>query len=160
MVCSRVQPGQGIEAGRGVGRWAGSVDEQWDQPEINILASRANWAWPQALRELFRPRGVNLLVAEQPGQFVNIIRNKRIHTTILDADANEPNALATLRVIRLNYPLMPCILLSGGAGESLLGQALRLEVFSVIGKPVDMNILRGQLDRLFAKRYGSSIFAS
>ena len=31
--------------------------------EINVLASEANWAWPEALRSIFRPRGGNLLVA-------------------------------------------------------------------------------------------------
>ncbi|GAH06814.1 unnamed protein product, partial [marine sediment metagenome] len=35
---------------------------------------------------------------------------------------------------------------------------LRLDVFSVIGKPVDMNILLEQLNRLFVKKYNSDIF--
>ena len=35
--------------------------------EVNVLASEANWAWPEALRDIFRPRGVNLLVAERAG---------------------------------------------------------------------------------------------
>ncbi|MHC4628149.1 MAG: hypothetical protein ACYTDV_14315 [Planctomycetota bacterium] len=34
--------------------------------EVNVLASGADWAWPEALRHIFRPRGVNLLVAENP----------------------------------------------------------------------------------------------
>jgi hypothetical protein len=32
--------------------------------EVNVLASGANWAWPEALHDIFEPRGVNLLVAE------------------------------------------------------------------------------------------------
>jgi len=127
--------------------------------EINVLASQASWAWPAALREIFRPRGVNLLVAEDAGQFVHIIETKRIHTTIVDMDSEESSGLATIRIIRMDYPLIPCILLSSTAGESLLGKALRLDVFSVIDKPVDMNILQEQLNRLFIKRYNSSIFA-
>ena len=39
--------------------------------EINVLASEVNWAWPQALREIFQPRGVNLLVAADTGEFVD-----------------------------------------------------------------------------------------
>ena len=41
--------------------------------EVNVLASGANWAWLEALRDIFQPRGVNLLVAESAGEFVNII---------------------------------------------------------------------------------------
>jgi len=35
-----------------------------------VLTSGANWAWPEALRYIFRPRGVNLLVAENAAEFV------------------------------------------------------------------------------------------
>ena len=127
--------------------------------EINVLASEANWAWPEAVRYIFRPRGINLLMAENAAEFVNIIERKRIHTTIIDMDSEESNGLATIKIIRMDYPLLPCILLTSAAGESLLGKALRLDVFSVIDKPVDMNVLQEQLNRLFVKKYNSDIFA-
>jgi CheY-like chemotaxis protein len=126
--------------------------------EVNVLVSDANWAWPEALRRIFRPRGVNLLVAENASEFVHIIEKKRIHTTIVDMDSEQSNGLATIRIIRIEYPLIPCILLTRTAGKSLLGKALQLDVFSVIRKPVDMHILREQLNRLFLKKYGSGIF--
>ena len=128
--------------------------------EVNVLASGADWAWPEALRHIFRPRGVNLLVAENATEFVNVIRRRRIHTTIVDMDSEQSNGLATIRIIRMDYPLLPCILLSSTSGRELLGKALRLDVFSVIDKPVDMRILLGLLNRLFVKKYGSSIFES
>jgi DNA-binding NtrC family response regulator len=126
--------------------------------EVNVLASEADWAWPKALNDIFKPRGVNLLVAHCADEFINIIEHKRIHTTIVDMDAERSTGLATIKIIRLDYPLMPCILLTSFAGESLLGEALRLDVFSVIDKPVDMNILQQQLHRLFIKKYNSDIF--
>ena len=126
--------------------------------EINVLISDANWAWPEALHRIFRPRGVNLLVAENASEFVDIIEKKRIHTTIVDMDSEQSNGLATIKVIRIEYPMLPCILLSTHTGKNLLGKALQLDVFSVIGKPVDMQILREQLNRLFLKKYNSNIF--
>lgn len=127
--------------------------------EINILASGANWAWPRAVRDIFRPRGVNLLVAENAGEFVNIIERRRIHTTIVDTDSEKSNGLTTIRIIRTEYPLLPCILLTSAGDEAMLSQALQLDVFSVIRKPVDMGILQQQLNRLFMKRYNSDVFA-
>ena len=126
--------------------------------EVNVLASEANWAWPEAIRDIFRPRGVNLLVARNVGEFVNIIERRRIHSTIVDMDS-ETGDLATIKIIRMDYPMLPCILLSSTAGETVLSKALQLDVFSVIDKPVDMGILREQLNRLFMKRYNSRIFA-
>jgi DNA-binding NtrC family response regulator len=136
----------------------GVVVSNLSKPEFNVLASGASWAWPEALRDIFRPRDVNLLVAESTGEFVNIIESRRIHTTIVDMDA-ETSGLATIKIIRLNYPLLPCILLASAAGEAVLSRALELDVFSVIDKPVDMSILLEQLNRLFMKKYNSNIFA-
>ena len=127
--------------------------------DVNVLASGANWAWPEALRDLFRPRGVNLLVAENTDEFVNIIEHRRIHTTIVDMDSEKTNALATIKIIRMDYPLLPCILLTCAVGEAMLSQALQLDVFSVIEKPVNMNILREQLNKLFIKKYNSDLFS-
>ncbi|MHC4692902.1 MAG: response regulator [Planctomycetota bacterium] len=127
--------------------------------DVNVLASGANWAWPQVLRNLFEPRGVNLLVAENTDDFVNIIEQRRIHTTIVDLDSEKSTGLATIKIIRIDYPLLPCILLTSVVGEAILSKALRLDVFSVIEKPVDMNILQEQLNRLFIKKYNSDIFS-
>jgi DNA-binding NtrC family response regulator len=127
--------------------------------DVNVLASQANWAWPEALRYIFKPRGINLLVAENAADFVNIIQRKRILTTIVDMESEQSSGLAIVKIIRMNYPLLPCILLTSNVGESLLEKALKLDVFSVIDKPVDMSVLREQLNRLFIKKYRSNIFS-
>ena len=64
---------------------------QWSQfGDVNVLASAVDWAWPEAVRNIFKPRGVNLLMAENPGEFVNIIATTRIHTAIVDVDSSGP----------------------------------------------------------------------
>ena len=87
---------------------------QTEHGRVNVLASEANWAWPRALQDIFRPRGVNLLVARDADEFVNIIGHERISATIIDVE--RPSGLATVKIIRINYPLMPCILLAKAAG--------------------------------------------
>ena len=126
--------------------------------EINVLASDADWAWPDAVRDIFGPRGINLLIADSAKDFVNIIEQKRIHTTIIDIDGEKFNGLATIKIIRIDYPFLPCIMLKSEIDEPTLSSALRLDVFSVIDKPVDMGVLRQQLNRLFIKKYNIDIF--
>jgi DNA-binding NtrC family response regulator len=127
--------------------------------EISVLASGANWAWPVALRSIFAPRQVNLLLAEEATDFVSIIDTRRIHAAIVDMDSRSEHALATVRIIRKGYPRLPCIMLANAAREALISRALQLGVFSVIDKPVDMVLLQDQLNRLFVKRYDSNVFA-
>ena len=127
--------------------------------EINVLASQAGWAWPWALRDIFKPSGVNLMVASQADEFVNIIGQRRIHTAIVNMDSEKSNGLATVRLIRRTCPEIPCLLLTSDSGRDLLGRALELDVFCVIDKPVDMTVLHAQLDRLFVKKYNSNVFS-
>ena len=132
---------------------------QWSQfDRVNVLASVADWAWPDAVRDIFGPRGINLLIADSAKDFVNIIEQKRIHTTIIDMDGEKFNGLATIKIIRMDYPFLPCIMLKSEIDQATLVSALRLDVFSVIDKPVDMSVLRQQLDRLFIKKYNIDIF--
>ncbi len=128
--------------------------------DVNVLASAASWAWPEALRSLFKPRGINLMVAENAGDFVHILGRTRVHATIVDMDSERSSALATIKIIRMDYPLLPCILLTSRVDQDVLGKALQLDVFGVIGKPVNMEVLHQLLNRLFLKKYNSDIFAS
>ena len=125
--------------------------------EVNVLVSEAKWAWPEAMRSIFAPRGVNLLVARDADEFLNVIERRRIHTTIVDMDWQKCSGLATIKIIRMGYPLLPCILLTSTASKTILDKALQLSVFAVVDKPVDMDVLRTLLNKLFMKIYGCDI---
>jgi len=132
-----------------------AVQRQFEQ--INVLASAANWAWPLAQRDLFQPRGISLLMANGTDEVANILRNWRVQAAIIDTDS-EGAGLATIKVIRMDYPLVPFIALSSRTETDLLDRALQLDVFGVVDKPVDMEVLRELLNRLFVKRYNCDIF--
>jgi len=71
----------------------------------------------------------------------------------------QSGSLAIIKMIRLGFPLLPCILIAESAEQKLLSAALELDVFSVINKPVNVLLLQSQLHSLFLKKYGSSVFA-
>jgi DNA-binding NtrC family response regulator len=126
--------------------------------EVSVLTTKADWAWPLAVRDIFQPRGVNLLVADNTNDIVNVLRHRRIWTTIIDTDFRE-SGFWMLKLIRLESPYMPCLMLVSNPTGELLDEAIRLDVFSVIDKPVDMRILKDQLNRLFVKHYNNHIFS-
>lgn len=126
--------------------------------QVSLLASDSGWAWPLATKQIFEPRGVNLLLAGNIGEFVVVLEGRRIHAAIVDLDS-QSGGLAAIRVIKSIKPALPCLILKSSPDEDLLEKALELDVFSVIGKPVALEILQRQLDRLFIKMYNSSLFA-
>jgi DNA-binding NtrC family response regulator len=135
------------------------VSDSAKTKEVSVLVSGADWAWPKALHDIFEPRGVRLLLAKGSDELVNVLQQTRIHTTIVDMDCERPSGLAVIKLIRMDYPLLPCILLTSEATERMLSSALHLDIFGVVDKPVDMGILQGLLNRLFIKKYNSRIFA-
>ena len=126
--------------------------------DINVLVGRSDWGWPEAVRSIFAPRGINSLVAADAAGALDIIEHRSIHTAIVDMDSAPASGLSIIRVIRNYHPMLPCILVSCSGEQNLLASALALDVFSVIAKPVDMRILQDQLNRLFIKKYNSMIF--
>jgi len=125
---------------------------------VNVLISDADWAWPQAVSKIFQPRGINALIAKSTNDIVHIINNNKIHLAILDATATSQAAMHTLKIIRKQDKLLPCMLLAQKIDNRLLSQALELKVFSVLAKPIDLALLTDQIDRVFKKYYQSNIF--
>ncbi len=126
--------------------------------EINVLVGQADWAWSEAARSIFAPRGINSMVAADAFDALDNLDRGNIHTAIVDMDSERISGLGIIKVIRSHYPLLPCILVSSSSEQKVLSRALQLDVFSVIVKPVDMSILQDQLNRLFIKKYNSMVF--
>ncbi len=127
---------------------------------VNILMSNSAWAWPQAVQQIFQPRGVNTLLAESTDDIVRIIDNSKVHLAIIDQSIDNESGLKALEIIRKKDRLLPCVLLAGEVNNKLLATALSLHVCSVLAKPVDIIQLAEQMDRIFRKYYSSSVFAA
>ena len=126
---------------------------------VNVLITDASWAWPQAVAEIFQPRGINALLANKGGEIVRLVSNNKIHLAILDTVQDDLTGMQALKVIRQHDPLVPCILLAQQPEKRLLADALALNAFSVLAKPVDLTLLAEQIDRLFIKCYSSDMFS-
>jgi len=135
---------------------------------VNVLINNANWDWPDAVARIFRPSGINALVAQNPNETLRLVTNNKIHLAILDISNenatsfnNKPitteQILNTIRSIRTRDHLLPFILITDSANSRILGQALSLGAFCVITKPVDIAILSQQIQRLFSKLYGFNL---
>ena len=127
---------------------------------IRVLINGSDWAWPDAVRQIFKDRSVELLLVRQADEALNVLQQRRIHTAIVDMDSKILSGLGMIRIIRSSFPLLPCILVADSVEKKLLTDALELDVFSVMNKPVDIALLQNQLHRLFVKRYNSNLFNS
>ena len=168
---------QAVNAGKRTAQEKSKMAFRQTQPDsVTVLIDNANWAWPQAVAEIFQPRGINALVAQSPADTVRLVTTNKIHLAILDlqpqplsttaaatdrtATTDHAAGIQMLRSIRNHDRLLPCILLAGQVDTRLLAQALGLGAFSVMAKPVDLHLLAEQIDRLFVKYYNSNVFST
>jgi len=128
--------------------------QRLSQPNnINVLISNPDWAWPQAVSEIFQPRQINALIANTLKDMLNLVSHNRMHLAILDSRFDEISGTGALKIIRQHDQLLPCILLAEEPNRRLLAEALSLNAFSVLAKPVNLTLLAEQIDRLFLKYY-------
>lgn len=124
------------------------------QPEnINVLIRNADWAWPQAVTEIFQPRKINALVANSLNEMIRLVSHSRMHLAILDSPARQVSGVQALKILRQLDQLLPCILLASQPGQRLLAEALSLNAYAVLAKPVDLELMAELVDRLFRKYY-------
>ena len=66
--------------------------------------------------------------------------------------------LETLQLVRQMHSMLPGILVTADASQSLLREAQRSSVYSVLPKPVRKEMVLGTMARALRKHYGSSGF--
>jgi CheY-like chemotaxis protein len=125
------------------------------QNRLTVLLANDQESWHQTVRGLLEPQGVQTLTARSGRDALSIIESQPIHLAVLDT--NMPQ-LGGLQVIRLSRELPnspPFVLLANQLTNHLLHDALSMHVFSVLSKPVDLNILLDAMARVLNRYHNA-----
>ena len=78
-----------------------------------------------------------------------------VHLVLFDMQMPRLTGLEAFAVIRETLDrMLPAVLMTADATSDLIRRAFQAQVFSVIPKPVNMNIVLNTLSRALAKAYG------
>ena len=109
----------------------------------------------EALRDIVQPAGYRTLLASSGEEALDIVRQEgRVHLVLLDMHMPRLTGLETLQLVHRINAMLPAILITGDANESLLRQACQAHVYSVIPKPVSKNVVLYTVVRALARSYG------
>jgi CheY-like chemotaxis protein len=112
----------------------------------------------EALGEVLEQRGFRTLLAEDGGQAVELVQADLVHLILFDMQMPRLTGLEAFTVIRQTLDrMLPAVLMTADATNELIRRAFQAKVFSVIPKPVNMNIVLNTLSRALAKAYGSDM---
>ncbi len=105
----------------------------------SILITDDDRDFRETLCDVFDAQGFRTLTAGDGAEALQIVQVQPVHLVLLDMHMPKLTGLETLRSLKQIHALLPCILLSANADETLIQQALRLQAFSVLAKPVTRN---------------------
>jgi CheY-like chemotaxis protein len=109
----------------------------------------------EALGEALEQRGFRTVLAEDGGRAVELVQVNLVHVVLFDMQMPRLTGLEAFAVIRQTLDrILPAVLMTADATSDLIRRAFQAQVFSVIPKPVNLNIVLNTLNRALAKAYG------
>jgi CheY-like chemotaxis protein len=127
------------------------VDER-TQSRFTVLLANEQEEWHRTVRHLLQPQGVQTVAAHNGQEAWQLIQSIPVHVAVLDTQMPQLGGLQVVRLMRVMNKAPVVILLTSHLTNHLLQDALGMQVFSVLSKPVDFNLLLDSLARVL-RRY-------
>ena len=119
---------------------------------FTVLLANEQEGWHQTVRGLLEPQGVETVSARNGREALDLLESVPVHVAVLDAQMPQLGGMQVIRMLRELHKATPAILLTNHLTNHLLQEALGMQVFSVLSKPVDFNVLLDALARVL-RRY-------
>jgi two-component system, response regulator PdtaR len=125
------------------------------QYRFSVLIADDDRGNREALGEILENQGFRTVLAEDGGRAVELVQLDLVHVVLFDMHMPRLTGLEAFAVIRQTLDrILPAVLMTADANNDLIRKAFQAQVFSVIPKPVNMNIVLNTLTRALAKVYG------
>ncbi len=106
------------------------------------------------LRTVFELKGYTTHIASCGREAVKIARSEELHLVIMDAHLPDYSGLETFRIIRNEIRVaIPGIFISGDITRELQIDLISADAYTLIPKPINVNILRDSVEQVIAKYY-------
>lgn len=108
----------------------------------------------EAISDLLRARGFEIVQAADGGEAVEIVRVTMVHLVFFDLHMPRLTGLEALQLVRQMNDLLPAILMTADATRDVMRQALAEKVHTVLPKPVSPNLALHAIGQALSKAYG------
>ena len=115
---------------------------------LTVLLAEQHEVWARTVSDLLAPQGVQTVGAHTGREALRLIETGTIDVAVLDQTMPQLGGMQVIRRMRDLPAAPPAILLADQVSTALLQEALGMRVFSVLGKPVDFNLLLDALARV------------
>lgn len=103
---------------------------------LSILIADDDRNFRETVGGVLQPQGFRTLLAGDGEEALEIVQRETVHLLLCDMHMPKLTGLETLQRVRQIRNRLPCILMSADADQELVRQAIAVQVFSVLSKPV------------------------
>ena len=122
---------------------------------FSILIADDDRGIREALGEVLQERGFDTVLAKDGGEAIEIVQVQMVHLVLFDMHMPRLTGLEALNLLRQTlHKVLPAVLMTADATSELMKQAFLAQVYSVIPKPVNKNIVLHTLARALEQVYG------
>ncbi len=118
-----------------------------------LLITDDDHSFRQTLSEVFRRRGFETLEAADGEEAIHVAREETVHVALFDFHMPQRTGLESITACRGLGIDIPYILLTGALDPSIATQAQSIEVFSLLEKPVSIQVVTGTVKEAMAIHY-------
>lgn len=121
------------------------------QPFGLVVSGEAD-TWQRALEQIVGSQWLTTIPVRGDVELVEALRSGQADAAVIDEDVDWGlDVMAVLRMIRRLNRQIPVVVVTRRADRRLLEAALRLAAFSVVTKPLELEELLRQLQRLMVR---------
>jgi CheY-like chemotaxis protein len=120
---------------------------------FSILVTDDDRGSREALAGLLAEQGFETRQAASGEEAIEIVQVEIIHLAFFDMHMPRMTGLEALQQVRMINDLLPAILVTADTTRELIRQAFQAQVFSVIPKPINKNVVLHTLTRALNRVY-------
>ncbi len=145
----RATSGSGL---RENGGYAMAAAVEKNRLPLGLVVTGEAESWRPALEQIVGPRWVRPYHATGRRGLLDLVESGLADAAVLDDDADwSIDVLRMLRMIRRLDAMLPVVVITGVRDRRWLESALRLEVFSVVVRPLALEELLRQIQRMMLR---------
>lgn len=123
------------------------------ESRLTVLFADPECNWHDQAAALLQSHGVQIVQARTGREALHRIEHESIHLAVLDQNMPQLSGLQVVKLSRDFQSAPPAILLARDLTNHFMQEALGMKVFSVLGKPVELNVLLDTLARAIKRHY-------
>lgn len=109
----------------------------------------------ETLGEVLETRGFQPVLAKDGGEAVEIVQVQMVHLVLIDMHMPRLTGLEAVAHLRQTlHKVLPTVLMTADATADLMKQAMQAQVYSVIPKPINLNLVLHTLAKALEQVYG------